>query len=196
MALYKFILMLDTLNKTIMTFSDICCKISSMYKWQPMVLFLFVFLASCSAQQTVDETRVEVKTVQQSERAIDFSKVVNELTEFQEYVLFEQGTERAFTGEYDKFYEAGVYQCAACNHEIYSSETKYNSGSGWPAFWAPVEGGVEFTKDTSHGMVRTEVHCDNCGGHLGHVFKDGPRDQTGERHCINSASMKFVPSES
>jgi len=159
--------------------------------------FAITLVAGCNPKQTVDETTVNVPTVlSEGKRAIDYDKVINELTDEQEDILFNAGTERAFTGKYDKFYEEGTYLCAACDHPLYESSTKYNSGSGWPAFWAPIEGGVEFTRDTRHGMIRTEVHCNNCGGHQGHVFNDGPRDQTGKRHCINSASMKFVPKES
>ena len=109
----------------------------------------------------------------------------------QYYVLREKGTERAFTGKYDKFYEPGVYKCAGCGELLFSSESKYNSGCGWPAFSAPANKEVvEETRDTSLGRVRTEITCSNCGGHLGHVFNDGPAP-TGQRYCINSASLEF-----
>lgn len=109
------------------------------------------------------------------------------------HVLREAGTERAFTGKYDKFYETGEYMCAACGTRLFISADKYNSGCGWPAFTAPADGEtVEEHRDTSFGMIRTEVTCGKCGGHLGHVFPDGPPEQGGLRYCINSASLEFV----
>ncbi len=108
-------------------------------------------------------------------------------------VLRQAGTERAFTGKYDQNKQAGLYTCAGCGAPLFSSDTKYNSGSGWPSYTAPVEGdAVEELRDASHGMVRTEVRCATCQGHLGHVFPDGP-GPTGLRYCINSASLDFKP---
>ena len=110
-------------------------------------------------------------------------------------VLREQGTERAFTGEYDHFFEEGVYQCKGCGYELFTSDAKYNSGCGWPAFHSEKEDAkIEEIIDKSHGMVRTEVRCPNCGGHLGHLFPDGPQP-TGMRYCINSASLDFKKEE-
>jgi peptide-methionine (R)-S-oxide reductase len=116
------------------------------------------------------------------------------LTPEQYHVLREAGTERAFTGKYESNKQAGMYKCAGCGTPLFASETKYNSGSGWPSYTAPVEAGaVEEHRDTAHGMVRTEVRCAKCEGHLGHVFPDGPRDAGGLRYCINSASLDFEP---
>ncbi|MEL6876819.1 MAG: peptide-methionine (R)-S-oxide reductase MsrB [Pseudomonadota bacterium] len=115
------------------------------------------------------------------------------LTPEQYHVLREAGTERAFTGKYDKHYEDGEYTCAGCGAVLFASDAKYNSGCGWPAFTKPAEGEtVEEKRDTSYGMIRTEVLCSACGGHLGHVFPDGPPEAGGLRYCINSASLDFA----
>jgi peptide-methionine (R)-S-oxide reductase len=115
-----------------------------------------------------------------------------ELTPEQFKVLRQHGTERAGTSPLDKVYDRGTYECAGCGQPLFTSETKYNSGTGWPSFSAPIEEAVETTVDRSFFMVRTEVHCSRCGGHLGHVFSDGPRP-TGQRYCMNGVSLNFVP---
>lgn len=117
------------------------------------------------------------------------------LTPEQYQILRQAGTERAFTGEFEKNKAAGEYRCAGCGQPLFSSDTKYDSGSGWPSFYQPMEAdAVDEHRDLSHGMVRVEVRCAKCEGHLGHVFPDGP-NPTGLRYCINSASLDFKPEE-
>jgi peptide-methionine (R)-S-oxide reductase len=118
-----------------------------------------------------------------------------QLTPEQYWITREKGTERPFTGEYYYNKKKGSYLCVACGAELFDSETKYESGSGWPSFWAPVsEEKVETERDTSHSMIRTEIRCSRCDAHLGHVFEDGPQP-TGLRYCVNSASLRFVEEE-
>jgi peptide-methionine (R)-S-oxide reductase len=116
------------------------------------------------------------------------------LTPEQYHVLRQKGTERAFTGAYAHTKEPGTYRCAGCGQTLFHSDQKYESGTGWPSFWAPAEGSVETETDRLLWMTRTEVHCAACGGHLGHVFEDGPRP-TGLRYCINSAALTLDPAE-
>ena len=114
------------------------------------------------------------------------------LTPEQFQVLREHGTERAGTSPLDKNYTAGTYECAGCSLPLFSSETKFNSGTGWPSFYKPLDNAVGDTVDKSYHMTRTEIHCRRCGGHLGHVFEDGP-PPTGLRYCMNGVALKFVP---
>lgn len=119
-----------------------------------------------------------------------------ELTDFEYQVLRQAATERAFTGELLDEERTGVYSCKGCGAELFRSTTKFDSHCGWPSFYEPKEGdAVILLEDRSHGMVRTEVQCANCGSHLGHVFEDAPQTPTGDRYCINSVSITFAPAE-
>jgi peptide-methionine (R)-S-oxide reductase len=114
------------------------------------------------------------------------------LTPEQFHVLREHGTERAGTSPLNYEKRSGTFACAACGQPLFTSDTKFESGTGWPSFYKPIEGAIETTTDRSYGMTRVEVHCSRCGGHLGHVFPDGPRP-TGERYCMNGVALQFEP---
>ncbi|MBW4582912.1 MAG: peptide-methionine (R)-S-oxide reductase MsrB [Tildeniella nuda ZEHNDER 1965/U140] len=116
----------------------------------------------------------------------------NALTPEQFHVLRQHGTERARTSPLDKEYSNGTYLCAGCGLPLFTSDTKFDSGTGWPSFFKPIDGAIETTVDRSLFMTRVETHCSRCGGHLGHVFEDGPKP-TGQRYCMNGAALKFMP---
>lgn len=120
----------------------------------------------------------------------------DKLTDEQKAVLYDKATEAPFTGKYLDNKEHGMYKCADCGTKLFSSDTKFDSGSGWPSFDDALSGAVKEIIDESHGMVRTEAVCAKCGGHLGHVFDDGPKETTGMRYCINSLSLDFEKKES
>lgn len=142
------------------------------------------FINADSTKQTSGEHMFKVQKTDEEWKQI--------LTEEQYYILRQKGTERAFTGEYEHTKDKGIYTCAGCGAELFSSDMKYDSGCGWPAFFTKFAGDRIIEQvDRSFGMVRTEILCASCGGHLGHVFDDGPQP-TGLRYCVNSASLKFI----
>jgi peptide-methionine (R)-S-oxide reductase len=127
------------------------------------------------------------------EKVVKTDEEWKKLLSREEYVVTrKKGTEPPFSGKYYDFKEKGIYRCVSCGNDLFSSETKFDSGSGWPSFWAPIsEESVDESEDESYGMVRTEVVCARCDAHLGHVFEDGP-PPTGQRYCMNSVALKFV----
>ena len=141
-------------------------------------------------------TKLSAETVSEPAKEFEIMKTEDEwkkiLTPEQFAVLRKHGTERAGTSPLDKEYRPGKFACAGCGQELFVSETKFNSRSGWPSFFKPLDTAIGTTSDTSFFMTRTEVHCRRCGGHLGHVFNDGP-PPTGLRYCMNGVSLKFIP---
>lgn len=138
--------------------------------------FSIICFQNLSAQEKIIKTDTEWKEI---------------LTPKQYHILREKGTEYAFSGKYDKFYKKGTYYCAACNTALFKSKDKFDSGTGWPSFDNHIKNNVGFKEDHKYGMTRTEVVCNVCNGHLGHMFMDGPKKTTGKRYCVNSLALKF-----
>lgn len=159
-----------------------------------LVLIFCIVLTGCkgNSQEKKQATNSATENISIVKSKEEWKK---ELTDMQYYVLREAGTERAFTSDLLKEKRKGTYVCAACGTPLFKSEHKFDSGTGWPSFDRAIEGNVAYDVDYKIGYKRTEEHCAVCGGHLGHVFEDGPRETTGERHCINGAAMKFVPAK-
>lgn len=164
------------------------------------MLVMALTLTACNGQQKQQTENVSAKAAKPVALNKGELPKTNEqwkqvLTEEQYEVLRLKGTEMPFTGEYYKHFEDGVYVCAACGNPLFESDAKFDSECGWPSFDQAIERSVIYKEDNSHGMQRTEVMCANCGGHLGHVFDDGPKETTGNRFCTNSVSIKFIPAE-
>jgi peptide-methionine (R)-S-oxide reductase len=150
-----------------------------------ILILLLIYSCAGNAQNSSKEKKIYKVEKTDSE----WKKLLSPL-EYQ--VLREAGTERAFSSEFNKNYKKGVYICKACKTELYKSEHKYNSGSGWPSFDRAIKANVELDVDYKIGYARTELKCNTCGSHLGHSFDDGPKETTGKRHCINGVALQFV----
>ncbi|MCK4561427.1 MAG: peptide-methionine (R)-S-oxide reductase MsrB, partial [Flavobacteriaceae bacterium] len=150
-----------------------------------IILFL-VFNSSLIAQENSKMDKNQNKT------EAEWKEI---LTPQQYYILREKGTDRPGDSGYTNLFEKGTYHCAACDTQLFESNTKYESHCGWPSFDDAIKGSVDFTSDTTLGMTRTEITCTNCGGHLGHIFDDGPKETTGKRYCVNTTSIRFEKSE-
>ena len=155
----------------------------------PLLLIMLLTLCKGSSQDTERKAKKEYAVVKTD------AEWKAQLPEMTYYVLRKAGTERAFTGELNYNKEKGVYVCAGCQSPLYESKYKYDSGSGWPSFDRGIEENLEYDVDYKIGYPRSELKCNTCGGHLGHVFNDGPARTTGKRHCINSAALNFIPED-
>ena len=161
-----------------------------------LITFASLVLLSCSGQTGTKKPEAVTPKIMDT----NYNKTEEEwkrtLTEEQYYILREKGTERAYTGKYNLHFEKGIYKCAGCGYELFTSEQKFDSHCGWPSFDNEIGDGshIKKIKDLSHGMVRTEIVCARCNGHLGHIFDDGPT-KTKLRYCINSVSIDFTPEQ-
>ena len=152
-----------------------------------LLTIVLFFNCNSSAQKKENKTQ-NVFPVSKTE-----AEWKKELSNEAYYVLRQEGTERPFTSKLNKEYRKGTFHCVACNTPLFKSEHKFDSGTGWPSFDREIEGNVAYGSDNKLGYSRDEEHCATCGGHLGHVFNDGPKKTTGKRHCINGVALKFVP---
>lgn len=157
-----------------------------------LTLVVLVLLFSCNSNAQKEAKTENTKTYKVTKTDEEWKE---QLTDMEYYVLRQAGTERSFSSPLNKNYEEGVYACKGCGTPLFKSKHKFDSGTGWPSFDKAIEGNVDYSTDYNLGYARTEEHCATCGGHLGHLFNDGPRDTTGKRHCINGVALKFIPSE-
>lgn len=154
------------------------------------ILFIAVFVFSLQSFAQESQQSKMTKKITKSEQ--EWKEI---LTDQQYYVLREKGTDRPGNGGFTKHFEKGTYLCAGCDAQLFASNSKYESHCGWPSFDDALDGAVDYVLDKTHGMIRTEIICTNCDGHLGHVFNDGPQETTGKRYCVNTSSLKFVKAE-
>ena len=153
-----------------------------------LLLFLVVFTAVVSTNYSQEKKeKTMIKKINKTEE-----QWKNDLTDQEYYVLREKGTDRPSEGGLTSHFEKGTYHCAACNLQLFKSNSKFESHCGWPSFDDAIEGTVNYVRDITHGMIRTEIICAACDGHLGHIFDDGPKETTGKRYCVNTSSIKFV----
>ncbi len=153
-----------------------------------IILLLFTGLWSCNGraqEKTISASKYQITKTETEWKAI--------LSPEAYYVLRQAGTERPFSSSLNKNYDTGTYVCAACETPLFKSDHKFDSGTGWPSFDQEIANNVAYSTDHKIGYARTEEHCGTCGGHLGHVFNDGPKETTGKRHCINGVALKFIP---
>lgn len=155
-----------------------------------LITLITLFFSCNSSAQKTENKQKETFEITKTE-----AEWKEQLTEKQYYVLRKAGTERPFSSALNKNHKKGVYHCAACNTPLFKSEHKFDSGTGWPSFDREIKGNVAYGSDNKLGYSRDEEHCATCGGHLGHVFNDGPKETTGKRHCINGVALKFVASK-
>lgn len=149
-----------------------------------IIFLIFNFSAKAQEKKTMDNKK---NKSEEEWKAI--------LTPEQYHILREKGTDRPGDYGYTQHFEKGTYYCAACDAQLFKSDSKYESHCGWPSFDNAIKGAVEFTVDRTHGMIRTEITCSSCGGHLGHIFDDGPKETTGKRYCVNTTSIRFEKSK-
>ena len=156
-----------------------------------LLVIIFFFSLSCKgiSQENENKTKKNYKVIKSE------TEWEKELPEMAFYVLRKSGTERPFSGSLNYNKKKGVYVCAGCKTPLYESKYKFDSGTGWPSFDRGIEKNIEYDIDYKIGYPRSELKCNNCGGHLGHLFNDGPKNTTGKRHCINSAALNFLPSD-
>lgn len=158
-------------------------------KYLTLALILLTLTTIKSYSQEINKKEM-IKKVTKTEE--EWKKT---LTPQQYYILRQKGTDAPSEGGYTTHFEKGTYHCAACNSQLFKSNSKFESHCGWPSFDDAIEGTVKYVSDKTHGMIRTEIICASCGGHLGHIFNDGPKETTGKRYCVNTTSIKFVKGE-